>query len=139
MPKKDTEINAAIQQSVRKYFNLKADRTLTQLSPDQFIPGLDIEMMYRDMYWASEGYLWEMVRRGHVDVDQMEKGFLRLMDFWYRIGWQAEWGDGGNWRSPGNGRHPSGLSEVHQEGYSLKGRLNGRKKKGETCVSPFSF
>lgn len=86
MPKKDTEINAAIQQSVRKCFNLKADRTLTQLSPDQFIPGLDIEMMYRDMYWASEGYLWEMVRRGHVDVDQMEKGFLRLMDFWYRIG-----------------------------------------------------
>ena len=37
------------------------------------------------MYWASEGYLWEMVQRGDVDMDQMEKGFTKLINFWKSI------------------------------------------------------
>ena len=65
--------------------NLKADKTLLNMNPEQFIPGLDIPMMYHDMCWASEGYLWEMVRRGNVDIDEMEKGFSKLMNFWKSI------------------------------------------------------
>jgi hypothetical protein len=42
-------------------------------------------MMYREMYWASEGYLWEMVQKGPVDMEQMEKDFTRLMAFWKSI------------------------------------------------------
>ena len=82
---KDPEICAAVQESYHKYFNLKADRTLLDLDPDQFIPGLDIPLMYRDMYWASEGFLWELVQRGHVDMRQMEKGFTELIAFWKSI------------------------------------------------------
>ena len=54
---KDAGISAAIQESYHRYFNLKADKTRLNLDPSQFIPGLDIPMMYREMYWASEGYL----------------------------------------------------------------------------------
>ncbi len=82
---KDDDIAAAVQESYRKYFNLKADKTLMDMDPGQFIPGLDIPMMYREMYWASEGYLWEMVQRGDVDIERMEKDFSRLMDFWKSI------------------------------------------------------
>lgn len=82
---KDAEICAAIQESYHRYFNLKADKARLNLDPKQFIPGLDIPMMYREMYWASEGYLWEMVQRGNVDVKQMEKDFTRLMEFWKSI------------------------------------------------------
>lgn len=82
---KDPEINKAIQESYHKYFNLKADRTRLNLDPDQFIPGLDVAMMYREMYWASEGYLWEMVQRGNVNIEQMEKDFTKLLDFWKSI------------------------------------------------------
>lgn len=82
---KDPEINAAVQESYHRHFNLKADRMRLNLNPEQFIPGLDIPMMYREMYWASEGYLWEMIQRGHVDVEQMEKDFTRLMEFWKSI------------------------------------------------------
>ena len=82
---KDAEISTAVQESYRKYLNLKADRTLSGINPEQFIPGLDIPMMYRDMYWASEGYLWEMAQRGNVDVDDMEQGFTKLMDFWKSV------------------------------------------------------
>ena len=82
---KDAEISAAVQESYHKYFNLKADKTLLNMNPDQFIPGLDISMMYHNMYWAAEGYLWEMVQRGNVDITHMEKGFTRLMAFWKSI------------------------------------------------------
>ncbi|WP_323088074.1 TetR/AcrR family transcriptional regulator [Allobaculum sp. JKK-2023] len=79
---KDPEICAAVQESYHKYFDLKADRALLNMSPEQFVPGLDVSMMYREMYWASEGYLWEMVQRGDVDIDQMEKDFNKLINFW---------------------------------------------------------
>ena len=81
----DREINAAIQESYHRHFNLKADRARLNFDPEQFIPGLDIPMMYREMYWASEGYLWEMVQRGNVDTEQMEKDFTKLMDFWKSV------------------------------------------------------
>ena len=82
---KDPEICAAIQESYHKYFNLKADRMRLNLDPGQFVPGLDVDMMYREMYWASEGYLWETVQQGNIDVEQMEKGFSRLLAFWKSI------------------------------------------------------
>lgn len=82
---KDPEISAAIQESYHKWFNFKADKARVSFDPKQFIPGLDIPMMYQEMYWASEGYLWEMVQRGDVDIGQMESDFNRLIEFWKSV------------------------------------------------------
>ncbi len=82
---KDEDICGAIQKSYQKYFNLKADKTRLNLDPAQFIEGLDVAMMYREMYWASEGYLWETVQSGNMDIDQMEKDFKKLMEFWKSV------------------------------------------------------
>lgn len=82
---KDPEICAAVQESYHRYFSLKAERTRLNLDPEQFIPGLDIPMMYREMYWAAEGYLWEMVQRGEVDIGRMERDFTALMNFWKSV------------------------------------------------------
>lgn len=82
---KDPEISTAIQKSYHKYFSWKADKARQNMNPEQFIPGLDLPMMYREMYWASEGYLWEMVQRGDLAIDQMENDFTKLMNFWKSI------------------------------------------------------
>ena len=82
---KDPAINAAVQESYHRHFNLKADRTLLNLDPAQFSPGLDIPMMYRQMYWASEGYLWEMVQRNELDMDRMERDFTGMIAFWKSV------------------------------------------------------
>ncbi len=82
---KDEAICAAVQESYHRYFNLKADKTRLNLDPDQFIPGLDVAMMYREMYWASEGYLWETVQQGAMDYDRMEQDFKKLMAFWKSV------------------------------------------------------
>ena len=82
---KDEDICAAIQESYHRYFNLKADKVRLNMDPSQFVPGLDVPMMYREMYWASEGYLWETVQQGNIDFDQMEKVFQELLAFWKSI------------------------------------------------------
>lgn len=82
---KDPEINSAVQESYHRYFSLKAEKTRLNLDPDQFIPGLNIPMMYREMYWASEGCLWEMMQRGNIDIGMMEKAFTELMTFWKSV------------------------------------------------------
>ena len=83
---KDEEICTAIQESYHRYFNLKADQTRLNLDPAQFVPGVDVAMMYREMYWASEGYLWEKVQQGGaMDIDQMEKDFMELLKFWKNV------------------------------------------------------
>ena len=82
---KDPNISAAVQESYHKYFNLKADKTLMNINPKQLIEGLDVTMMYREMYLASEGYIWEMVQRDNIDMDEMERGFTRLIAFWKSI------------------------------------------------------
>lgn len=82
---KDKEISGEIQSSYHKYFDRKATNALAALDPADFVPGLDLKMMYREMYWASEGYLWEMLQRGELDAVQMEKDFERLLTFWKAI------------------------------------------------------
>ena len=82
---KDAEISVEIQKSYRKHFDIKAANALTALDPEDFVPGLDLKMMYREMYWASEGYLWEMLQRGELEAAQMEKDFSALLKFWRSV------------------------------------------------------
>ncbi len=82
---KDEDICLEIQESYRKFFDMKAKNAIAGLDPRDFVPGLDLGMMYREMYWASEGYLFEMLQRGPLDRKQMEVDFEKLLHFWKTI------------------------------------------------------
>ena len=82
---KNREVSGEIQSSYRELFNQKAGQVLARLDPGDFRPGLDLRMMYRQMFLAAEGYLWEMVQRGNVDVNRMEIDFQNLLSFWKSI------------------------------------------------------
>ena len=82
---KDEEVRDAIHASYRSHFDTKAASALGKLDKSRFIPGLDLQYMYREMYWASEGYLWEMLQRGGMDFEKMERDFTRLIQFWKQI------------------------------------------------------
>lgn len=82
---KDPDVCEDLQKLIAKYTDFKASPILAALDPEQFIPGLDLQMMYRTMYWASEGYLWEKVQQGGVDADEMEADFIKIIDFWKTV------------------------------------------------------
>ena len=61
-----------------KFHMMRAD-------PSEFIEGLDIEMMYRTIYYAAVGFLWEIMSEKKPDLDKMEQGYLKLIDHWRKI------------------------------------------------------
>ena len=81
----DPEVAGEVRKSMDQYVAVHAGRKLAQLDPNEFIPGIDLAMMYREMYLASEGYLWEKVQMGQMDTDEMEQGFRQLIDFWKSV------------------------------------------------------
>ena len=87
---KDKQVSEAIQASYRSAFSQKAAQALSRLNPEDFIPGLDLNMMHRQMYLASEGYLWEMMQRGEVNWEQVRQDFGRLLEFWKSVYYSEE-------------------------------------------------
>ncbi len=82
---KDPEVSSDIQKSMGQYLAVHAGKKLKEVDPEDFIPGIDLEMMYREMYLASEGCLWEYLQRGSFDMDAMQKEFEQLVEFWKKV------------------------------------------------------
>lgn len=82
---KDPDVRPAIQESIAKYADFKTNPALLNLNPEDFVEGLDLEMMYHDMLWASEGYIWEKLQHDDINVDEIERGFTKLIDFWKSV------------------------------------------------------
>lgn len=82
---KDEVVRAEINEFTKKATERSIGSAMAKIDPEQFIPGLDLIMMYKDMYWASEGYLWEKTKQGMMDADIMERDFEKLIDFWKKI------------------------------------------------------
>ena len=81
----DEEVRGAIQDMIGRTASFKANEKRLNINPDQLIPGLDLHMMYTDMYLASEGYLWEKLRQGRLDEDEMERDFAEMIEFWKKL------------------------------------------------------
>lgn len=43
------------------------------------------ERFFMNMYLASEGYLWEKTQQGQLNADEVEKDFIKMIDFWKQI------------------------------------------------------
>lgn len=83
---KDAAVCGNIQASYRQHFNRKAANALAELDPDDFIPGLDLKMMHRQIYLMSVGYLWEIMQRGDtLDAGALEKDFSEMLAFWKNV------------------------------------------------------
>ena len=73
---KETAVYEHIQKSYRQHFDRKAADALAGLNPDDFIPGLDLAMMHRQIYLMSVGYQWEIVQRGEtLDAKTLKADF----------------------------------------------------------------
>ena len=78
----DPDVKDDIRAIVAPYTTLKTNKTLPPLNPDDFKEGIDLELMYQDMYLASEGYIWQMAQTGKIDVGKMISDYRRLIEFW---------------------------------------------------------
>lgn len=56
---KDKSLRPEIDQLIGQYSGYENQSEMLKLDKEKFIEGLDLEMMYTDMFLASQGYLWE--------------------------------------------------------------------------------
>ena len=78
----DPEVSPDITKSTDPYAKVTGE-TLRQLYPDtDFRDDLDIGVMYKDMYYMSEGYLWHEMQRGKIDPNKMEKEYMAFVKLW---------------------------------------------------------
>ena len=82
---KDPAVCTEIQQSITKHAAFKEQANRLKIRPERFREGLDLQMMYREMYLASEGYLWEKLQQGEINVDEVERDFLHMIRFWESV------------------------------------------------------
>lgn len=82
---KDPEVCGEVQKIIERYAAFQTNAGRLKLDPEQFKPGMDLKMMYQEMYWASVGYLWEKVQSGVFDADQIEQDFAGLIAFWKKM------------------------------------------------------
>lgn len=78
---KDKSLRPEIDQLIGQYSGYENQSEMLKLDKEKFIEGLDLEMMYTDMFLASQGYLWEKMQSETIDPDQMERNFIRMIEF----------------------------------------------------------
>ncbi len=81
----DEEIKDEIQKIIGPYTSLNTNKTLPALNPDDYKEGLDLELMYQNMFLASEGYVYRMQQEGDIDVEKMLKDYRRIINFWKKL------------------------------------------------------
>ncbi len=81
----DEDVRDEIQKIIGPYTKLGTNKTLPKLNPEDYKEGLDLELMYQDMFLASEGYVYRMQQGGKVDVDKMVNDYRRIIDFWKKL------------------------------------------------------
>ena len=82
---KEPSIRSEINDLIGDYSRFGNQAEILRLSKDNFADGLDLEMMYNDMYFASEGYLWEKFQSGDIDPDKIENDFTKMIEFWRKL------------------------------------------------------
>ncbi|MBR3418071.1 MAG: TetR/AcrR family transcriptional regulator [Oscillospiraceae bacterium] len=81
----EPEVKADVSDFINSYSRFAYQTTNISITPDQFIEGLDLEMIYRNIYLACEGYLFEKISNGSLNADDMEHDYLKMIDHWKQI------------------------------------------------------
>ncbi|MBO4688092.1 MAG: TetR/AcrR family transcriptional regulator [Clostridiales bacterium] len=78
----DEEVKDELRKIIEPYSKLSTNKSLPKLDPSVFKDGIDLQLMYQDMYLASEGYMYQMQHAGAIDVDKVVSDYRKLIDFW---------------------------------------------------------
>ena len=78
----DEEVKDELRKIIAPYTKLSTNTTLPPLDPAVYKEGLNLKLMYQDMYLASEGYMYQMQNAGNVNPDKILKDYRELIDFW---------------------------------------------------------
>ncbi|MBQ6039280.1 MAG: TetR/AcrR family transcriptional regulator [Oscillospiraceae bacterium] len=81
----DPELKRDVRALIESYSQFEMQKNMMAFDPSEFIEGLDLEMMYRNIYLAAEGFFWEFLNSGDINPDKLERGYMQLINHWKQI------------------------------------------------------
>lgn len=81
----DEDVKNELQKIIEPYRKLSTNKTLPPLNPEDYKDGLDLTLMYQNMYLVSEGYVFQIQNSGTIDIDKMVKDYRNLIEFWKQL------------------------------------------------------
>lgn len=78
------EVKVKIQQDFSQASQDSLGKVLEQTNTTNLRKGFTLEEIYQEILYASDGFLSRQFRGGKIDVDQIEKGFMQLIELWKR-------------------------------------------------------
>lgn len=81
----DEEVKDELRKIIEPYAKLSTNTVIPPLNPADYKDGLDLAMMYQNMYLASEGYMFQMQNSGNIDVDKVVSDYRKLINFWKEL------------------------------------------------------
>lgn len=81
----DERIRPEVQATYQKMLKYYRDKAIRAMNPEEFREGIDLSEMYQMIYYASEGYLYEKVRSGKLDADEIEEEYYKMMQHWKEV------------------------------------------------------
>lgn len=81
----DEDVRKELNKIIKPYQNLNTNNSLPPLNADDYKDGIDLRVMYQNMYLASEGYLYSMRREGKIDIDKVVEDYRQLIEFWKEL------------------------------------------------------
>lgn len=78
----DPDVRDDIRKRVNPYTNLTTNKRMPHLDTKDFKEGLDLGKMYREIYMASEGYLWQVSQQRNINADKVIRDYKEMVDFW---------------------------------------------------------
>ena len=82
---KDPEVVNEVREIIAPYTEMSSNTVLPPMDISKFKEGIDLRLMYQDMYLASEGYLWRMQQTDELDVDKMVEDYKEIIEFWKKL------------------------------------------------------
>lgn len=82
---KDEEVVSDILKWTQRILDKYSGPLLENIDTSKFVPGLDLQMMYREMFWASDGCVHSMLQAGSIDIAEARKVFHQLVEFWKKV------------------------------------------------------
>lgn len=82
---KEPEIREGIRSDFQAEENKSAKLVFSQINREAFRSDVDLQLMYQEMIWASDGYLHQMAESGCLDADRMERDFRKLIAQWKKV------------------------------------------------------
>ena len=85
----EEEIRKCIQPEFSQLKQMGEKHIFERIDLSVFRKDVDLELMYQEILWTTEGYLCWRYRMQDVDAEEIEKDFLRLIKQWRRIYYKA--------------------------------------------------